>query len=609
MPEVVIPAGLTIAALIISALGWYGMFRSGVQFVHDDLQARRSYGEDIVVMLAEVASYEDKLRHWKEKWHISEHTDNTCLELVWGKIGASNIMIQWNAIDTLLNRVRKKLRSFMSDKKPKARRKKHFMELSRAEWNKWPNEKKRKKLKYIWAEKAYLKAQMEKFPRILMNIDAAADEGWLNQQKHYFGGLNRSNPYHVQKIYHLKRIAENLGEDFNQLRGCLQDLGDMAIELDLDIFDTLSARSTDVESAQVAALAATNHLKLGLLFKKKPLNDGFTAGAVNRHLTRALVEKATDPPDNHGSPENAFEAVLASHEALTCFFGTKTKFSLSKRSQKSNPPTLRETLKERFARISPSFYDSQHNELDPPGLGLGAFPTFRLCHELGQACVLFLRTELFAGICGCQLQFGSIRYDRDDDSRIWYEYSMSLVFDPASHQPPFWRDPRFPKEEVISGKITDSWCHGEVMGWDNFMQPIRRLGLLFLEIILTTSIVEVSVDRKRISSVDIITLSRRQPNPHDSTFLRKTKLSVDKVLVLVEKAIQSGTTGLADAEIKSAKNAIEICLTCIHPPAPTDKQWKQVLDDLYLDVVQPLRNIYIKLLEEQPFRRTYANDS
>lgn len=122
MAEVVIPAGFTIATIIVSALGWYGMLRTGVQFIHDDLQARRSYGEDIAVMLAEVASYEDKLRHWKEKWHISEHTDDACLALVWGTIGASNIKIQWSAIDILLNHVRKKLSSFLNDKRPKAKK-------------------------------------------------------------------------------------------------------------------------------------------------------------------------------------------------------------------------------------------------------------------------------------------------------------------------------------------------------------------------------------------------------------------------------------------------------------------------------------------------------
>lgn len=461
------------------------------------------------------------------------------------------------------------------------------MELSGMEWNEWPIEKKRKKLKYIWAEKTYLKSQMEKFPRILMNIDAAADQGWVDQQRLLFGGLDHSDPYHIQKIYHLKRIAKELGEDFDQLRECLQDLQGMAIELDLDIFDALSARSTDVESARVATLAATNHLKLSLLFKKKPLHDTVNAGAVNRHLTRAFVEKASDPPDNHGSPENAFEAVLANPQTLTCFFGTRTKFSLSRSSQKSDPSTRRETLKEKFSRIPPAFYNSQHNKLHPPGLALGDFSTFRLCHELGQACVLLLRTELFAGICGCQLQFGSFPYARSDESRIWYEYSMSLVFGPASHQPPSWQDPRYLGEEVISGTITDSWCQCEAMGWDNFTQPIRRLGVLLLEIVLATSVVGVSMDFKQVKSVTIITLSRRQLRLHDSHFMRKTTLSVDKVLALAGEAIRSGSAGLTNAEINSVKKAIETCLTGVYPPAPTDKGWERALENLYLDVVQP----------------------
>jgi hypothetical protein len=84
MAEPTIPAGATIAAFVMTVISWYGMLRTGVQLVHDDLENRKSVEEDIRNMLVDLEHQETSLDDWKRSWRISKQTPNAVLLQYWG---------------------------------------------------------------------------------------------------------------------------------------------------------------------------------------------------------------------------------------------------------------------------------------------------------------------------------------------------------------------------------------------------------------------------------------------------------------------------------------------------------------------------------------------
>ena len=62
MVEPAIPTSATIAAFVMTIISWYGMLRTGVQLVHDDIESRKSIEENIRNMLIDLEHYENSLQ-------------------------------------------------------------------------------------------------------------------------------------------------------------------------------------------------------------------------------------------------------------------------------------------------------------------------------------------------------------------------------------------------------------------------------------------------------------------------------------------------------------------------------------------------------------------
>ena len=545
---IVIPAGVTIAVLVVGAMGWYGMLRAGVQLVHDDWKAAQKYKQDIYNIMVDLNHQERGLENWKKRWMISDHTPDEILSIYWGKEELRIIKYKLYLIETHSHAIKKELGKITA--------------LKEDDWKTLPDFKKKRKAKFICTKKGYIQKLIDTFPGSMNTITEAASRGWEVQQERLYGGVNNNTPYHTQIALLLVRIAKQTRQDLNALRICTQALRDFSIELDLDLFDAISAISKDVHSAKVAAAAAAGHMRLDLLLRE---SEDPTA-----EMVRARVERSLTIPGGYARAKDAFRSVMIAPQSSTHYFALNaaTIFSLCKSFRKGDPcsPT-RESLRQKMSRNAPPSYDQTTNQLSPCSLILGDLSTLRVAYELSQACLIFLRTTWISDICGCGLRCGGRQLSSMD---FWYDFGLSTE---TSHQPPRWRDPYNSSnaKAVIEGSMNDSWCMANT-DWNAMTKPLRRLGLLLLEITLGTIVLKTETDTTG-SITHIFLLLRGTPPAFNVQ-----KFRLEKALALVANAVH-GSNGFSDA--------VKCCLTRVLDQAPVDAEWEDLLKSLYFDIVKP----------------------
>ena len=109
MVEPTIPIGVTIAGFVMAVLSWYSMVRTGLQTMHDDLEARKKVDEDIKDMYTDVKHQERKLERWKKKWYICESTPDEVLLQLWDEEATDTIKNKLKRIQEDLVKARKTL--------------------------------------------------------------------------------------------------------------------------------------------------------------------------------------------------------------------------------------------------------------------------------------------------------------------------------------------------------------------------------------------------------------------------------------------------------------------------------------------------------------------
>ena len=554
----VFPAGCSVALAIMAIVSWYGMLRGGIQLVHDDWKTKQKYKQEIGNMMIDLENQERVLQSWKKKWLISSHTPDTILSTYWGDGELRIIQYKLKLIKSETEEAKKELidlkvleetdRTSIPDLKSRAK----------SIW------KKTSLVKYIWTKKSYLRKLIDSVPGSMNTITDAADRGWADQQERLYGGISNNSAYHTQMASHLVRIARQMQHDLNALRMCTQALRDFSIELDLDMFGAFAAISKDVHTAKVAEAAAAGHFMVDLLLRE--------ADNPAAEMVRAKVERkrSQELPDVCATANVAFRSVMTAHGASVYHFAlnTSTVFSLYKSVRRGDHclPT-RESLRQKISRNTPPSYNRNTNQLVPCTLILGELSTFRVAYELSQACLIFLRTTWISDLCGCGVHCGDRHHSAMDK---WYEFGLNMEI---AHQPPIWRNPyqlpgRIPE---IVGNQDDSWCmdNGE---WNALTKPIRRLGLLLLEIALGTTVMKTETDANGAVTHVVLLLLGTPP-----TF-KKKHIRLEKALALVANAVH-GSDGFT--------NAIRCCLTRTLDQTPFDDEWESLLKNLYFDVVKP----------------------
>lgn len=112
MVEPTIPAGATIAAFVMTILSWYGMLRTGVQLIHNDIAARKSTDEDIRNIFIDLQHQENGLNGWGRSWVILEYTPNAVLLQYWGAARLEIINEKLKRIKADFAKTRKQLKKF-----------------------------------------------------------------------------------------------------------------------------------------------------------------------------------------------------------------------------------------------------------------------------------------------------------------------------------------------------------------------------------------------------------------------------------------------------------------------------------------------------------------
>ena len=72
MAVLVIPAGFTIAWVVLNLVGWYGGWRKGLELIHQDIGASKTVRRDIEAHLDSLESHKKRLKNGGSLWWISD---------------------------------------------------------------------------------------------------------------------------------------------------------------------------------------------------------------------------------------------------------------------------------------------------------------------------------------------------------------------------------------------------------------------------------------------------------------------------------------------------------------------------------------------------------
>ncbi len=464
MPPVIVPAGISLAAFAGAVLSWYGMLRTGIQLMYNDIHAARSAEKDILNMLRDMDTQGRRLRAWKALWFVQEDIPESAFLLFWGEKVYQNIQGRLVSMDGHFKDARKKLRS--------------VIDVPEAKWrNMHSLQKKAKKLRFILMQKDYIQKLIDRLETDLTRIQAEAKDGWRREDL-----VNRKGEVDCKEIYHvgvahlLVRIASRTKADADALHSCCRAAqNSFNLELELDMFNhtnpppslgsghlsSSGAVSRKGNSTAIAAADKKGYIVWNILSQRLLPGD--------QSLTRLHVEREANAPTSGGyNYTTALDRIIRGNAAQCHFQSSHIWFNMTMARIPCNiAAEPRQSLRQLL--------------LENPTPNLGNISKFRLTFELAQACFLLLRTTWFRRVCSCEIQCGRCTPESTE-----FTYRFQLRMGDFIHEPPQWR------------AASDPWCAGNY-NWNFLTEPLRRLGILLVEIVLQKQIgsLEVRINNSR----------------------------------------------------------------------------------------------------------------
>ena len=537
MPGVELSAGAAITAFVASVLSWYGMLRTGIQLMYNDVHAARSVEQDILAMLEDLKSQDRSIQDWKKLWFVGDDTPESVLEGFWGKEEYENIKQKLGNMNIHFFAARKKLSSVVN--------------IHEAKWKAMHSlRRKYLKTRFILMEKDYVQKMIEKLSKNLADIQRAAKDGWRRGDPFARSGeIDPDTVYHEGIGHLLIRIALGTKDDANALHsGCCAAQNTFNVELELGLFNhttlppnpgsspDFSPGAASREAYWTAIAAADNKGQFIWIFLSQ------TSRLDPTNLTRLHVERATNMPTDGLLNYGTALARIMGGQATECYFLSSGKYFSIKMAG-----TPHETDSEPRRSLYQLLLDNNSSNENL----LGSISKFRLTFELAQACLLLLRTEWFPRICSCDVHCG-----RPSPRSAEFTYEFGLRMGNFGHEAPQLHAANSP------------WCITDY-NWNFPTKPLRRLGLLLVEIILETQIDSVDVNHDESRVVRQMTLS-------ESTLRRTYDLA--EILNRVRgKSCRS----------QRCENAIRYCLTTTFAEGPTDNEMTKILAGVYHEVVEP----------------------
>lgn len=530
MPDVVLPAGAAIAAFAMTVISWYGMLRTGIQLIHNDIKESKSYYQNVTTMVDDLGLQTRELEKWKKQWLVWSGTPDSLYLALWGQTEYNTIKIKLEDMVALRKEAEDDLQPFTS--------------LTEARWRAFsPVKRGFLKWKFIFTKRIYLQELLENMAKGLNKLNEAAKNGWQRNQECKGGEVNFAQVEHKAIGHILVPIAmrSQLSTDIIW-QSCEFARETHTIELDLDIFgaSVFSSRGKYLEI--IAKAGAEQHATLTILTRAAALSMA--------EMTRVGIKETATSTQNHVTTLS--DALCRIFEGIDeCYYkaGPDRIYHVFKsRAPIYGPGTgSRKTLREiQSKNLAPNFCNEDL---------LGTISKFRIAFELAQACLLFLRTTWFPKICSCRIRCG-----KPSDLGDGLLYSFSLQLGSVEHESPQWAN--------ISHNC---WAQHSHPAWNTLTVPVRRLGLLLVEAVLGTTVLEFECDST--GAVSSITFVEGQPGN-----LKKISHSLESVL---------GNVLLAVHKSDPYKEAVQRCLTTVLLEITNDAEMKETLAKFYWDVVVP----------------------
>ena len=536
---IVLPAGASIGAFIMSVIGWYGVVRNGIQVIYSDYRAVKSFDRDIKGLGEGFSKQQRRLEEWKMQWLVSEDAPQSMFLDFWGDV-------EHQAIKTLLSGMVENCNLAEKDLKP-------FMKLDKEKWNAMKGCAKR--IYFIGVKGKPLRELLQQIEGAADGLDAAAKAGW--RRKDYV----RKESIDFKAVYHtgigrlLIPIAMQTKADADALHAsCRSAQGTLKLELDLDIFDSRKTVFTTQPGGPTSSIGFSRESSAAEIAKAAK-NGLFTWKLLvvqdsqeDTNSFRMQINRVQVPQSRCLSVPVALDNIMKSNIDQSHFTFAGIYFSIAM-AQDSNhySPRPHQTLRHLLSENQPPSFRNEDM--------LGKISKFRVAFELAQACLLLLRTTWFPRICSCHLQCALCAPASEE-----HTYDFGLHMGSIDHQVPRWA-------------ATNGSCWGiDNYNWNSLTRPLRHSGLLLIEIVIGTPIYRIDVDDA--SAIRSISFMRSDP-PAEMT---PSTMNLGNILADVRTAF-SGR--------EAAENAVRYCLTKVCPEAPTDEEMKALLAEYYVDVVAP----------------------
>ncbi|CAF9940754.1 MAG: hypothetical protein ALECFALPRED_008850 [Alectoria fallacina] len=528
MAEAILPTGASIAAFVMAVISWYGMLRTGMQLMYDDIHAARSVPQEIITMRDRLESQERSIQNWKDRWYVSDHTPESMFHILWGVEEYESIRAKLGNMNTHCGIAKKKLSSFdnITEKKWKAKSKLR---------NKFY------KLRFIWLRKGYVSKLIRDVSEDLDSIQKAAMAGWGRGPL-----VSREDDFDPSAVYHagmghlLVRLALRTREDANALHSCcLTTQNAFNVDLELDLFNLSSSGATSREARSAAI--ATADKKGYFMWKILSQNSRSADAPWNRlHLERVMDE----PTGLLYSCSHALTLIMGGNATKCHFKGSDILFSIEIGTPYECGPKPCQSLRQLLSENSP-----------PNENLLGSISKFKLTFELAQVCLLLLRTTWFPQICSCEIQCGRSALESPEFS---FEFRLRMG--------------DFTHGASRARTAKDLWCNATDSKWRFPTKPLRRLGLLLVEIVLERQIHCPSMTDDDTGKVKMVTFVQ---GPNDRVGKPD---EVEQVLGCVRENYGGS---------RRCEGAIRYCLTKDFNEAPTDDEMRNILAEIYHVVVEP----------------------
>jgi hypothetical protein len=422
MPDpFVIPAGVALAGFIMSALGWYGMVRNGIQMVHDDIKAAGNAGLEIEDALVDMTRHHDKLADWMRNWMISDDTPFSLYRVHWGdNYGDEHeLQIRWYRLRETLVTAEGELRRFSVLRKESwlklESRDKERLKKGLRNWLKLKRwcAIKRKTAEYIGAKRTRLHQLLADLASKLDGIDDAARRAWLSARgiDNLSHKVKREEIYHVGISHLLIPLAVTAWQVMDDPKAWLVG-NEFRTDFELDVFGNSATSLWWPPVQNVITAAARGHIGFGVLTQRITRSPSGPPLSPTRCLRVDLADNGEE--DQPLTGDDAFESVF-SQNGRTRFAGTGG-ISL---------------VLEPFKNAHPHGYPSRVRfwTLQRTGatdiVRLDHVDKCRVAFELAQMCLLSLGTAWFSGVGTCDLRCGLIPQGHPHPS----DHEFALQFD------------------------------------------------------------------------------------------------------------------------------------------------------------------------------------